>query len=566
MKSTWLKSKGHVQVVVAELAVLLRVEHLQQRAGGVAAEVAPQLVDLVEHEDRVLRLDAAQALDDAPRHRTDIGAAETADVRFIADAAQRQPHELAVHGAGDADAQAGLAHARRPHEAEHDALALAPNLVADVLGLAAPMRLALGAQLAHRQELQDALLDLVQAVVILVQHPPRIGDVQVVGRLVLPRQAYQQIQVRLDHAVFGGLDRHAFHAVQFAARFFLRLFGHARLADALIQFADVGFVLVFLAQFLLDRLHLLAQEELPLHPLHFALGFRLDLPPQFQDFDLLLEQPGEPQQLVAHAVHLQDRLGVGEAQAHAAGDEIGELAAVVHVYGHDRQLVGHLRFQLDQLAEELLHGAHQRLHLDAILHSFGDDLDAGAQVRFFLRVLQNADALQPLHQEAHRAVRRLEDAMHLRRSAHRVNLVRRRLLGAIVAAGDQGDDAVVGQRLLHQADAALLADGQRQPHHRVDDDAAQRQHGQVIGDQRIGQLPLQFCTLHLKFLGLIDHFVVFVVPVFHFKIVVFVIHAVRSLTGVWRRGFTLWIVAAHVSVACQHDILAQDSDSACRRA
>ena len=45
-----------VQVMVAERRVLLGVEHLQQRRGGVAPEVGAELVDLVEHEDRVVGL------------------------------------------------------------------------------------------------------------------------------------------------------------------------------------------------------------------------------------------------------------------------------------------------------------------------------------------------------------------------------------------------------------------------------------------------------------------------------------------------------------------------------
>jgi hypothetical protein len=64
--------KRHVHVVVAECGVLLGVEDLEKRRGRVAAEVHPQLVDLVEHEDRVLGLGAAQPVDDLARQRADI--------------------------------------------------------------------------------------------------------------------------------------------------------------------------------------------------------------------------------------------------------------------------------------------------------------------------------------------------------------------------------------------------------------------------------------------------------------------------------------------------------------
>ena len=51
----------HVQVVIAEGSVLLRIEHFQQRRGRVAAKVAPQLVHFVQHEDRIVGAGPPQA-------------------------------------------------------------------------------------------------------------------------------------------------------------------------------------------------------------------------------------------------------------------------------------------------------------------------------------------------------------------------------------------------------------------------------------------------------------------------------------------------------------------------
>ena len=202
-----------------------------------------------------------------------------------------------------------------------------------------------------------------------------------------------------------------------------------------------------------------------------------------QDFDFLLEQLGQTVELLAHRVHLQHALRVGDLEAHAAGDQVGELAAVVDVDRHDGKLVGHLRLKLDQAAEELLHGAHERLHLQIVSSTLGDDFDAGTQVGLLLHVLANADALLALHQQAHGAVRRLEDAVDLRRCADGVNLVGRGLFDLLVTAGDERNDAVVGERALDKANAALLANRKRQPHHRIDDDAAQWQHRQVVRNE-----------------------------------------------------------------------------------
>ena len=90
-----------VEVVVVERGVLLGIEHLEERRRRVAPEVARHLVDLVEEEDRVVRADLAQRLDDPAGEGADVRAPVAADLRLVADAAEAQPDELAARGARD---------------------------------------------------------------------------------------------------------------------------------------------------------------------------------------------------------------------------------------------------------------------------------------------------------------------------------------------------------------------------------------------------------------------------------------------------------------------------------
>ena len=55
MKTTRRQIEGHTQIVVAERAVLRRVQHLEQRRGRIALDAAAELVDLVQHHDAVPR-------------------------------------------------------------------------------------------------------------------------------------------------------------------------------------------------------------------------------------------------------------------------------------------------------------------------------------------------------------------------------------------------------------------------------------------------------------------------------------------------------------------------------
>ena len=155
-----------VQVVVAKLEVLRRIENFQQRRGGIAAKVPSQLVDLVEHQQWIPHAGAANRLDDPPGHGADIGAAMAAQLRLVVHAAQAHPLELAAHGPGNRLAERRLADARRPDETEDR-------------GLGA------GVELHHGQLLDDPLLDLLEIVVIFVQNLPGPGEVEnVLGRLV----------------------------------------------------------------------------------------------------------------------------------------------------------------------------------------------------------------------------------------------------------------------------------------------------------------------------------------------------------------------------------------------
>ena len=93
--------EGDVEIVVAEARVLLGIERFEQSRSGIAAEVAADLVDFVEHENRIFGFGAANALDDLSGQCADVGAAMAANFGFIVHAAQREPHELAAQSARD---------------------------------------------------------------------------------------------------------------------------------------------------------------------------------------------------------------------------------------------------------------------------------------------------------------------------------------------------------------------------------------------------------------------------------------------------------------------------------
>src|SRR6185437_6290118 len=121
---------------------------------------------------------------DLARHGADVGAAVTADFGLIAHAAQGHTHELAVRGASNALAQGGLADARGTHEAQDRAAQLVDPLL-------------------HSEVLDDALLHLLQPIVVLIQDLLRTGDVLDDLGALLPRHFDEPVDVVAHHRRLG---------------------------------------------------------------------------------------------------------------------------------------------------------------------------------------------------------------------------------------------------------------------------------------------------------------------------------------------------------------------------
>ena len=237
--------EGHVQVVVLEREVLLRVEDLQQGGAGVTAEIGPQLVDLVEHEHGVVRAGLLDALDDASRQRADVGPAMPPDLGLVVHPAQRDAREAPAHGAGDRATQGCLADARRPDEAQDRPL--------DLL-----------TQVTDGEVFENSLLDLGKAEMIVIEDTQGPGDVELILGGLLPRQVEQPVEVRAHDRVFRRPRHHVLEPAELALGRFRRFRGQLGALDARAQLVGLGGEGIAAAQLLLDLLELLAQEVLAL--------------------------------------------------------------------------------------------------------------------------------------------------------------------------------------------------------------------------------------------------------------------------------------------------------------
>ena len=91
------------------------------------------------------------------------------DLGFVMHAAQAHTGKLTAHAGSNGTGDGGFAHARRANQADD-------------------LPLDFGVEFAHRQQFQDALLDLAQTVVVLVQHTAGMALVVIVLGKGMPRQ------------------------------------------------------------------------------------------------------------------------------------------------------------------------------------------------------------------------------------------------------------------------------------------------------------------------------------------------------------------------------------------
>ncbi len=206
----------YAQVIVAECIVLLRVQHFEKRGKRVALIACRELVDFIEHQNRIAPAGLAHRLHDVPGQRADVGASMAANFGFIVHAAQAHAAEFKADGFGNALTQRGLAHARRPDKAQNRAAAL-------------------GIEFAHGQELENPALDLGEPVVIFVEYFSRLFDVDLLGIEFGPGHGEQPLQIGSGHRVLGRLFRHPFQTIELALRLLFDFRRHAGILDRLLQ-------------------------------------------------------------------------------------------------------------------------------------------------------------------------------------------------------------------------------------------------------------------------------------------------------------------------------------------
>ena len=207
---------------------------------------------------------------------------------LVTHATQGHAHVLAPGCLGDRLAQRGFTHARRAHQAQNRGLQLVHTLL-------------------HSEVFQNTVFDLIEAVVVFIEHV--FGDHQVFLDLgfLAPGQVGQGLDVVAHHRCLSRHGRHQLELLELCLGLFARLLRHLGQLDFLFQLFQICAVFA-LAQFFLDGLDLLIQIKVALALFHLLFDAATDLLVDIQNIDFALQLVVQIFQPVLHLLQLQHGL------------------------------------------------------------------------------------------------------------------------------------------------------------------------------------------------------------------------------------------------------------------
>ena len=248
----------------------------------------------------------------------------------------------------------------------------------------------------------------------------------IVGRLV-PGDARQPVDVRPHDADFGSHRSHHRQPRQFFHRLFVDFRRQPACVDLLADFVDLLLENVFLAQFVLDDPHLLAQVNLALRAIHLLMHLAGDLVFQFEHAQFLTEQFGDVIEPLFDVERFQQPLAFFARQRQRRGDQVSQPAGIIGVERVKQHFFRDIVVQFNRALEQVQHRLHGGVGLARVRVDLCQRARFGDQIGARLREADDLDAPAPLTERAEAVVRHPQNATERDLDADRVEFVRARI-------------------------------------------------------------------------------------------------------------------------------------------
>ena len=181
-------------------------------------------------------------------------------------------------------------------------------------------------------------------------------------------------------------------------------FRKTSLREAQLQFRKLRRNVSF-AQLLLDRLHLLAQNELALTLVQLAANVGLNLRLHLQHFNLVGNQFLHDREPLVHVQLLEHGIPLLRADLKISGDEVSERRRVAQIADGCRKFLRQRLGKCDDADKPLPDLSHEGVKTRAAIHRLAQALDAPDNPGFGLFEAQQLDTPDSLQDGMHRTVR-----------------------------------------------------------------------------------------------------------------------------------------------------------------
>jgi len=318
---------------------------------------------------------------------------------------------------------------------------------------------------------------------VFVQNLTSPADIQDVLGGLAPGQFHQPVEVGPEHVGFRGVGMHLFKPSQLLESLFLDSCRHLGLFDGcakLCHFLGPG---VRFAQFLLYGTELFAQEIFSLGFPHFLLRGRLDASLHGEELYFLVEMFVYLFQTFDRIDGFQEFLGLLDFQPDIACNEVGETSGVLHVFQDHRHFRGDVFPQRGDPRNLFLDGSQECFRLKGRVgySRFFYAFDAYGEEWFRIDEFRYFPLGQPLDQDFHPAVRKLEHAHDHGNRTDGIDRIRCRFLFRYVLLGREENEPVSGQCPVDCADGDFAADKKRNDHVGVNHNVAHGEQGENVG-------------------------------------------------------------------------------------
>ena len=337
---------------------------------------------------------------------------------------------------------------------------------------------------------------------ILIENLPGLVQVQVVLGGFVPGQFTHPLQIIADHLVIRGGGRRALEAVQLPVRLLLGVGGQLRFLQFELNLVDLPEAVVRFPQFLLQRLDVLPEVKILLGLVHLALDLGLNLFPQFQDFQFPVDEDQNFMQAFLDVNGLQQALLFFLGDVHTARGDIRQDPGVAQLPHQGAQFGGQIGRKFQHLQEHALDVGYQGLGFQVRFVVFGDRRDLGHQVGVLAHPVVDAETVEALEQEAHRAVLGFPHLQNSRGGAHGIEIIGAEAGGLLLPASDHPQDLILEEHLVHQSMGPFLPEDQGHDDPGKKDQVRMRQYGQ---DPGAGLLLRNLVQNHFVFSNVVSH-------------------------------------------------------------